>query len=361
MEPAKVTVEELSGSRKRLEIEVAAPDVQAALDRTYGNVGRQARLPGFRPGRAPRHVIERMFGDQVRREVLTQLVEDSFHHAVHAHNLAVVGLPEIDAEAIAPGEALRYSATVDVRPVISVGDLAAIEASRPEVQIADDDVARVLDSLREQVATLRPIEDRHVVESGDIVTVNLTSRLEGAEPVSREGVLLEAGAGTFPAALERQLVGLSRGAKTTLTVAYPADHQSTTLQGKTVAFDVEVVDLRAKELPPLDDDFARDHGRCESLEELRGRIRADLERQAHDRAEAAVREAIVDQLVGQHAFDVPQSLVERRIETMLAQLDVRLPDGTDREQTLRALGEQLRSSCSMPSPSATASPCPTTT
>jgi trigger factor len=342
MEPAKVTVEDLSESRKRLQVEIAAPDVQAELDRTFTTLGRQARLPGFRPGRAPRSVLERMFGDQVRREVLTRLVEESFHHAVHSHNLPVVGLPEIDADDVTPGEALRYSATIDVRPVIDVGDLARLEATRAPVEVGDDDVERVLASLRESVATLTPIEDRHVVETGDVVSVNLTSHLEGAEPVSREDVLLEAGSGTFAGALERQLVGLSRGAQTSITVAYPADHASQTLAGKAVVFDVEVRDLRTKVLPPLDDDFARDHGRCDSLAELRSRIRADLERQASERAEGAVREALVGQLIAAHPFEVPSTLVQRRVESMLSQLDVRLPPGAERDQALAGVAEQLK-------------------
>jgi trigger factor len=339
---ASVTVEEVGPSRRRLQVEIAAPAVQAEVDRAFAQVGRAARLPGFRPGKAPRRVLERAFGDQVRREVLGRLIEESFHHAVHEHRLAVVGTPEIDADALQPGQGLRYLATVDVRPTIVLGDLGGFDVIRPSSVVSDDEVARVLESLRESVAQLRPITDRQVIEAGDVVTLNLTSQVEGAEPARREGVLLEAGGGSFPLALERQLVGQHRGAHLSLDVPYPADYQNPSLAGRPVHFEVEIVELRAKELPPLDDEFARDHGRSETLEELRGRIRADLERQATERADGAVRDAILDQLIARHPIDAPSSLVDRRCDAMLATLEVRVPAGAEEEQALAGLREQLR-------------------
>jgi trigger factor len=341
-ESPRSTLEELGPSRKRLQVEIDAPTVQAEIDRAFALVGRQARLPGFRPGKAPRPVLERMFGEQVRREVLGRLVEESFHHVVHEHQLAVIGSPEIDADVLAPGEALRYSATVDVRPEIVLADVGGLDIVRPAAVVGEEDVQRVLQSLRESVAQLRPITDRNVVEAGDVVTLNLGSRMEGAEPVRREGVLLEAGGGSFPLALERQLVGQHRGAHLRLEVPYPVDYANPSLAGRSVQFDVEVVDLRAKELPALDDDFARDHGRNDTLDELRARVRADLERQAQERADGAVREAILDQLLARHPFEVPASLVERRCDAMLATLDVRLPPGDDQQEALGRLREQLR-------------------
>jgi len=170
-------------------------------------------------------------------------------------------------------------------------------------------------------------------------------------------VLLEAGAGTFPLALERQLVGQHRGATLSLRVPYPPDYPNASLAGKSVDFEVEVKDLRVKELPALDDDFARDHGKSESLAELRARVRADLEREAEAHADAAVREQIVEQLVVRHPFDVPSTLVDRRTETLLAGLDVRLADGAERARSIKF----APSCCSMPSRSAKRSWFPTTT
>ena len=335
-------LEDLTSVRKRLQIEVPADAVQHELDQAFQRLGQRARLPGFRAGKAPRPLLERMFGAEIRREVLGRLVERSFHEAIDAHGLTVVGTPDIDADGLTPGEALRYSATIDVRPAITLGDLGGLTAARPEATVSDEEVERVLAGLRESVAQLRPIEDRAVVEAGDVVAVDLVSRLEAGEPVTREGVLLEAGAGTFPLALERQLVGQHRGARLSLRVPYPADYPNPGLAGKAVEFQVEVKDLRTKELPALDNEFARDHGRCESLAELRARIRADLEREAAARAEEAVREAVLEQLVARHPFDVPSSLVERRTEALVAALNLPLPEGAARERALAEARSQLR-------------------
>ena len=339
---ARVTVAELTPVRRRLDIEIPAAEVQAELDRAFTQLGTRARLPGFRPGRAPRAILDRMFGAEVRREVLGRLVGDSFRSAIASHHLEVVGDPDIDAGALTPGEALRYSATVDVRPVITLADVGALEVRRPSAEVPEEEVERVLGNLRESVAQLRPIEDRMVVEAGDIVMVDVASRREGQDPVRREGVLLEAGGGSFPLALERQLVGQHRGASLSLQIPYPADHANPDIAGKTVEFDVEIRELRAKELPALDDDFARDHARCESLAELRGRIRADLERQAASRADDVVREGVLDQVLARHTFEVPPSLVERRTRAIISTLDVRLPPGADQEKALAEVAAQVR-------------------
>ncbi len=342
MEPSKVTLEDLTPVRKRLEVEVPAAQVQAEIDQAFQTVGRKARLRGFRPGKAPRRVLEQVFGEQVRREVLGRLVEESFHHAVEHHGLAVVGSPEIEAETLKPGEALRFSAMVDVRPAIALGDLAGLEGQRPIPTVGDPDVDRVLAAMRESVAQLRPIEDRTVIEAGDVVTVDLVTRLEGGETSRREGVLVEAGAGGFPLALERQLVGQPLGTHLTVRVPYPSDYENAGLAGKTAEFDVGIKALRAKELPPLDDDFARDHGKAESLGGLRARIRADLERHAEERADAQARESVLQQLIGRHPFDVPPSMVTRRCDALLASLDVRLPEGPGREAALERLRAEVR-------------------
>jgi len=342
MQLERVVVEDLSPVRKRMQVQIPASEVQSELDRAYATVGRDARVRGFRPGHVPRSVVEKMFGDQIRREVLARLVEHSFHHAVEEQRLDVVGAPEIDADGLTPGASLTYSATVDVRPVITIGSTANLEVGRPQYEVSDEDVERVLDSMRESQAQLRPIEDRTEVEAGDVVTLNLTTRLPGQDVQRRDGVMVEAGGGAFPQALERQLVGQHRGARLTLEVPYPADYGNPALAGKTVTFEIELVELKAKELPVLDDDFARDHGRSESLAALRTTVRADLEQHARTRAESAVQEAVLDQLLARHPFDVPASLVDRRCDAMLSSLDVRIPDGTEGEQVLARLRAEVR-------------------
>jgi trigger factor len=341
-DPPAVTLEHLTPVRKRLRVEVSARAVAAALDRAFDVAGRRVRLPGFRPGKAPRAVLERAVGPQVRHEVVGRLVEQSLRQALEAHGLTVVGTPDVDADGLAPGEPLRYAATIEVWPTITLGDLRGIEVVRPSATVRDENVDRMLEAMRESTAQLRPVEDRTLVEAGDVVTVDLTSRLEGAEPVRREAVLLEAGGGSFPLALERQLVGQRRGMRLSLRVPYPADYTNPGLAGRTVEFEVDLRDIRLKELPPLDDDFARDHGRCDSLAELRARVRTDLEREAASRAEEAVREAVLRHVLERSPFEVPPSLVERRAEALATSVEEQLPAGPDRERALAELRARLR-------------------
>src|SRR2546430_11285336 len=195
-----VTLEALTPGRKRLQVEIAATDVQAELERAFAAVGRQARLRGFRPGRVPGPVLERTFGEQVRREVLGKLVEASLRQAIEAHHLEPVGTPDIDADPLTPGQSLRYAATIDVRPVIEVGNLDGLDVRRPAVVVTDESVETALAKMRDAAAQLRPITDRAVVEAGDVGTVDLTSRLEGAEPGRPESGVVQAGPGPVPPA-----------------------------------------------------------------------------------------------------------------------------------------------------------------
>jgi trigger factor len=344
MESPRITVEDLTPIRKRLQVEIPPEAVQAELDRAFQTVGRQAKLPGFRPGKAPRSMLERVFGARIRQEVLERLVGESLHTAVQTHNLTVVGTPDIDGVetlTLTPGEPFRYSATLESLPPIVLADLSGLEATRPATAVTEADVDRVLETLRESVAQLRPVEDRTSVEAGDVVVVDLQSRLDGGEPVKREGVFLEAGSGKFPLALENQLTGQHRGAHLSLRVPYPADYGSPTLAGKTAEFEVEIKELRVKELPPLDDDFARDHGRSTSLTEFRAAIRADLEQEAVGRAEQAVRDAILEQALARHPFEVPPTLVERRTHALIETLGGRVPAG-ERERAHAQLHAQVR-------------------
>jgi trigger factor len=338
---ARATVHDETAVRKRIDVEIPADEVQRELDRDFERVRQQAHIRGFRPGRAPRKVVEQTYGEQVRREVIARLVEHSFNHAIEDHALAVVGSPEIDAGELSPGEPLRYSVVVDVRPEIALGDVAGIRVERATPVVSEEDVERAVGGMRERAAELRPITDRGTIEAGDVVTVDLTSQL-GEERQARQGVLLEAGGGSFPLALERQLIGQRLGATVTLEVPYPADYGNASLAGKTVGFEIRVNELHAKELPTLDDEFARDHGYGETLAELRSRVRGDLEQQAAAHADAQVREAVLRVLLDRHAFEVPPSLVVRRSDTILASLGVRLPEGAEAEQMLARLREQVR-------------------
>jgi trigger factor len=231
-----------------------------------------------------------------------------------------------------------------VCPEITVSNYEGIEVARPPVQVDDEAVDQVLARLAEAASTVRSITDRTRVEAGDVVTAHVTAMIDGqpVEDVRRKDAMIEAGGGSFPGALEDRLVGLEVGTTTTVDVQYPTDHPNPQLSGKQVAFGVSVTALGEKVIPQIDDEFARARANCESLTDLREKVRADLIRDAERRADAAVREAIMNALIERHPFDAPEALVERRCDALISSLNLRVPEVPDGQEALATLRQELR-------------------
>ena len=205
------------------------------------------------------------------------------------------------------------------------------------------DVDKVLARMAEVAATIHPVTDRQRVEEGDVTTADISATIDGrpVDEMSHKAVRIEAGKGAFAGALEEKLVGLTTGTAT-VDVDYPSGYPDAALAGKRVSFTVTVTALGRKEIPSLDDEFARKHGDCQSIDALRDKIRSSLERNAEREADAAVREAVLDVLIERHPFDAPEAMIERRCEAMLESLNVRLPSGADGQKALGTLLQELR-------------------
>jgi len=346
MEP-RTSVADVGQLKRCLEVEVPAGVVTAGLDRAFKNLQQRVNVRGFRPGKAPRAVLERLYGQQVRNEVIEELVGGAYSFALSRHKILAAGEPDIVVQPLGEDHVLRFSATVEVYPEVTVSDYEGIEVMRPIVRIDDQDVDRVIARIAEAAATIHPVTDRDRVEAGDIVTADIAATIDGrpAGDISRKGAMIEAseaGEGEFPGALEHRLVGLTTGTKVTLDVDYPADYANATFAGKRVSFTVSLAAIGRKETPPLDDEFARRHGDCQSFAALQERIRSSLERDVERAADAAAREAILDALIERHPFDPPEVMVERRCEALAESLGVRVPSGSDRQKALAELWQKLR-------------------
>jgi trigger factor len=316
----KVDVEVVDTLRRRLAVEVPAEEVQAEIEKTYADLGRTARVPGFRPGRVPRHVLERMFGERVRADVFGSVIQRSYGEAVAEQQIAVVGQPEIVTEHAEPGAPLRYTATVEVKPEVVAEHYIGIEAERPLVAVSEADVAATIEGLRQSLAQLQPITDRSEAQAGDVVTVEYQAHVDG-RPVGRaEQRNVELGANKLPPEFDRALIGASVGSDVAFDATYPPDHATPELRGKTVHFTVRVQRLSRKEVPGLDDEFAKDHGACATFDELRARVRQQLEAQAAEAADAAVQRALLDELSKRHDIPVPVAMVRRRTEALLEEV-----------------------------------------
>jgi trigger factor len=337
---ARSSVEEVGPLKKRVDVEVPAAVVQASLERAFHDLQGRVRLRGFRPGKAPRAVLEKLYGQRVRSEVIEHLVHDAYAEALGRHNLQVVAAPEIIVSPLGEPQVLRFSATVEICPEVVVSDYEGIEVSRPVIRVADDEVEKTLAQLAESAAELIPVTDRDEVEAGDIVTMAVIAKIGGRRipELSRDRAFVSAGDGAFPGSLEARLVGLRKGTATDIDVAYPAE-ANPAVAGKEVRFHVTVQDLGRRQVPALDDEFARRQGQA-SLEELRAAVRQGLEREGERRAESAVREGLLDTLIARHPFDAPEVMVERRCDALLESL--RVPPGAERQEMLATLRKEIR-------------------
>jgi len=313
----KVDVETVDSVRRRLAVEVPAETVAAELDRAFSELARGAKVPGFRPGRVPRHVLERMFGDRLRADVFGKLIQDSYAEALVEQRIPAVGQPEIVTEQTEPGAALRYRATVEVKPEVRVEGYAGLGVERPILRVVEDDVNAYLEGMRAAAAQLHPISDRNEVRSGDVVTLDYEARVDGRVMSRGESREVEVGANGFPPAFDQHLAGALVGARLEFDVIYPADHAAAELAGKTVRFSVLLRSIAQKEIPALDDDFAKDHGECSTIDELGQRVRGQLEEHARRQADEAMRRSALAALAKQHDIVVPSVMVQRRAQALV--------------------------------------------
>ncbi len=313
----KVEVETLDPVRRRLLVEVPAGEVDAALESEYARLARTAKVPGFRPGRAPRHVLRQLFGERIHAEVFDHLIHHSLAEAIEKEGIEVVGRPEVVTQQARSGEPLLYSATVEVKPDINVRNYKHVEVERPIRPISESDVDAYLQRLRESMGQLRPVTDREVVEPGDVVRLDYEATLDGKAVGRGEGRDVQVGSNGFPPQFDQHLVGASTGATLEFDVTYPETATAGPLAGKEVSFRVKVISLSIKDLPVLDDEFAKDQGDCGTLDELRQRLRGQLERHAREEGDNAARRALLNKVLAGNEVEAPRSMVERRVEALI--------------------------------------------
>lgn len=324
----KVDIDAVSPVQRKLRVELPADAVSQEFVRVYESLGQRAKIKGFRPGKAPRSVLQRLYGDEVRGQVLTRLVEDSLGEVIRERGLHVVSRPEVEAHDLEEGRAFAFSAVVQIKPEIDVKNYLGQELERVRLSIGDAQVETALRHLQETHAHLEPVEDRDAVERGDVVVLDFVGSMDGKTfPGGKaENYYLEVGRGNALPQFEEALVGLKKAGEHTISVTYPEDYSNRELAGKVVVFSVTVREIKTKILPPLDDEFAKDHGECASLEELKQKLRARLEKEIQEIQERDLKEQLLTRLMEAHPFEVPPAMVERQIRFLLERNQNRLAD-----------------------------------
>jgi trigger factor len=317
----------IEGCRHSLEIAIPADEVETETARVVTDVQKRAKLPGFRPGKAPAALIRKQFSSDIRQQVVESLIPKALQKQIEAENLNLVGRPDITDLHFHDGEPLKFKAEFEVVPSIELGEYRDVEVPYHDPDVTEEDVEKRLDEIRDSKAQYVNVDPRPL-ENGDFAVVAMESMagVEG-EPVKQDEMVLEiGGADTFEAFTEN-LRGLSPGDEKEFEVKYPDDYGAERLAGRAVTFHATVKGLRRKDLPELNDEFAQDLGDYRNVAEVKDAIRKAIFAQRQHEAQSEAKNRIVEKLVDAHEFPVPEVFVERQIQTRV-------------EQSLRGLAAQ---------------------
>jgi trigger factor len=305
---------------KKVSVELTPDRVKDALDVAYTSVSRTVKLKGYRQGHVPRRLVERYFGDDVKKDVAQKLVTGSIHEALAEHRLDPVAPPRVENGSVEAGQPFKYTATVEVRPHVEPKDYEALTVPKIEAAVTDAEVDERLEEMRASQALFVPVEGRDVVEPGDFVSADYEGFMGGAplRGAKREGVLLEAAPGSLLENKAEALLGAKVGESREIAVSFPEDYAAEELRGKEARFQVAVKGLKKRETPALDDAFVQDlGGEAKTVADLRAKIRSEMEQQKKQRAESDQREAVLTALVAKNPIEAPPALVERNVDAML--------------------------------------------
>lgn len=309
-----------------LSIEVSAGRVDAAFGRVLQELRKGARVKGFRPGKVPTHVIKQLYGPQLGEEVERVLVNQTLQEAVEQAEIVPVVEPQIEAEPPVAGQEFRYKARIEMKPAIDLPDLASISGSRPAVTVGEEEVLLELERLRERQAAWIEEPEETIAAQGHQLTIDFIGTIDGVafEGGTAEGVEIELGSGRMIPGFEDQLLGAKSGEARDLNVAFPTPYGNAALAGKAAVFATKVSAVKRRELPALDDDFAKDLGDFETLDEVKRKLQESLVAQRRAASDRALERSLLDDLVTRTSFEVPPTLVARQLESQVQQLEQQL-------------------------------------
>ena len=316
-----VSTTETSPILRTLEIEVGETRVRKAFDRAYKDLAKQVRVKGFRPGKAPRSVLERLYGESLAEELERTLVSETLPEAVEQSGFEPVAEPSVESRPPTSGAVFLYKAAIEVKPPIELPELTGLAARRPVVEVAEDEIDQEIENLRQRRAPLVDVEQGTGAEDGHHVTIDYAGTIEDVafEGGSAENAVLELGSDRFIPGFEDQLRGVVVGDDVTIEVTFPEDYPAEDVAGKDAVFAVTVRAIQHKEVPELDDEFVKGLGddAIESVDGLRAQLRSNLEEQRAKASDQEAQRSVVDSLIERSEFDVPPGMVQRRLSQRL--------------------------------------------
>lgn len=321
-----VQVETLEKSMAKLTIEVSAEEFETALDKAYKKNKNKISLPGFRKGKAPRAMIEKMYGTGVFYEdAANDLIPGAYESAAKESELEIVAQPSIDVTQIEKGKPFIFTATVAVKPEVTLGDYKGIEVEKKNAEVTDEELQAEIDKVRESNSRMITVEDR-AVQDGDITTIDFEGFVDGEpfEGGKGENYPLTIGSHSFIDNFEEQLIGKNIGEETEVNVTFPEQYQAEELQGKPAVFKVTIKEIKVKELPELDDDFAQDVSEFDTVDEYK----EDLKKKLLENKEAALKrekeEDVVGKIIENATMEIPDPMVDTQVRQMVQEFSQRI-------------------------------------
>ncbi len=322
----QVTVETINPVARKISIEIPAEQVDAEIEKVYTGIQKKAKLQGFRPGKAPMQLIRRTYSDAMRDEVMRRFYEQTLFKALDEHKIDPVDTPTIEWGALEQGSPFKYSAQVEIVPEITLKDYTGLAVTKEKYRLNPESIEGEIKRMQENMAQLIPVDEDSAVENGHVLTVDYTFSVEGhpEEDTHAEDAPVEVGANRLMPGLEEQLIGMKCGDTKEIRVTLPEGYRNPDVAGKEGVFQITLKEIKRKELPELDDEFAQQFGEYETMEELRGKMIEYHQKQESERIENDLHDRIIKALIEKNPLDVPRALVKGQLEYMLENLKTRL-------------------------------------
>lgn len=319
-------VEKLEKNMAKLTIEVSADEFEAALEKAYQKNRGKLNVQGFRKGKAPRAIIEKMYGASVFYEDAANLIiPDAYDKAALESGLDIVSRPEIDVEQIEKGKSFIFTAEVAVKPEVTLGDYKGLEVEKTDVTVTEEEISKEIDKVREQNSRTITVADR-AVEDGDITKIDFEGFVDGVAFEGGKGTDYELtiGSHSFIDTFEEQLIGKNLNEEVEVNVTFPEEYHAAELAGKPALFKVTVKEIKAKELPELDDEFAKDVSEFDSLDEYKESIKATILERKEKEAVRVKEDKLVDKVIENATMDIPEAMIDTQVRQMADEFAQRL-------------------------------------
>lgn len=350
----QVSVEATGNLERKMTIQVPPERVETEVDNRLKSLAKRVRLDGFRPGKVPLKVVRQRYGAGVYQEVLSEVLQESYREAVQQEGLEPAGNPSIEPQSVESGQPIEFVASFQVFPEVEVADFSDAKIERPVAEIGDEDIDRVIDSLREQNKEWAEVKRK--AKKGDRITLDFVGSIDGEEfeGGKAEDFQVEVGAGRLIEDFEKQLKGVKTGEEPTIDVTFPDDYPAENLKGKTAQFALTIKKVEGPKLPEVDEEFAKKFGIEDgSVEKLRADVRSNMERELNQALKGKVKNQVMELIIERHGFDLPDALVKSEINRLREEAEKRfggaqqtqpLPDSLFEEEAKRRvrLGLALR-------------------